>query len=203
MPALLTSRPIAGWRAVTAAATRSTASRSETSQVSHSPPISFATASSRSARRASRTQCQPRRESRRAVSAPIPLDAPVTTATRTDLASGLAADADAAQGLRRPARRVDDDRVQHVAALRRAPRLPRRPEDVGRAAGRARDAVLAVEEVDAGHLLGRAGEHDEPRLLVGADPGAREEPAHGRPVHAADPNVLEGRVRQHVVAGLV
>ena len=60
----------------------STASRSVTSQSSYSPPISSASARRRSSRRASRTQCQPRRASRRAISAPMPDDAPVMTATR-------------------------------------------------------------------------------------------------------------------------
>ena len=88
MPALLTSRPIRGWRPVTAAAARSTPARSETSQTSNSPPIACARGASFSARRASRMQCQPREASSRAVASPIPDEAPVITATRFPLTGG-------------------------------------------------------------------------------------------------------------------
>src|SRR5437868_3165119 len=80
-PALLTSRWMRGCRSSTRAATASTIPRSATSQTSNSPPTSSASERSRSWRRARRTQCQPRRESARAISAPMPDEAPVTTAT--------------------------------------------------------------------------------------------------------------------------
>src|SRR5690348_4511434 len=82
MPALFTRTSIRGCRSRMRAATASTASRSETSHGSASPPISSASASRRSARRARRTQRSPRRASRRAISAPMPEEAPVTTTTR-------------------------------------------------------------------------------------------------------------------------
>ena len=82
MPALFTSSLICGCRSRTRAATRSTASRSPTSQTSYSPPSSSASARSRSSRRASSTQRQPRARGARASAAPMPLDAPVMTATR-------------------------------------------------------------------------------------------------------------------------
>ena len=76
MPALFTSRSIRGWRSSTRAATASTAARSETSQASCS-------SASGAAPRESPTTCQPRARSSRQSAAPIPDDAPVTTATRT------------------------------------------------------------------------------------------------------------------------
>jgi enoyl-[acyl-carrier protein] reductase I len=62
MPAFATRRCTAAWRSATRAAAASTAARSPTSQTSASAPISAA--------------------SRRATASPIPLDPPVTTATR-------------------------------------------------------------------------------------------------------------------------
>ena len=81
MPAQLTSRRTRSWRSATAAAARSTASRSPTSQT-----IALAAELRRERlqplrRRATSTQRQPRAARRRAIAAPIPLEPPVTTAT--------------------------------------------------------------------------------------------------------------------------
>ena len=75
IPALLTSRSMRGCRSSTRAATASTASRSETSHCSYS-------CASSAGRRERPTTCQPARGSCRHSSAPMPDDAPVTTATR-------------------------------------------------------------------------------------------------------------------------
>ena len=66
-----------GWRASTAPAAASTAARSLTSQGSYS-------SASGAGRRDRPTTVQSRRRSSRASAAPMPDDAPVTTATRTD-----------------------------------------------------------------------------------------------------------------------
>src|SRR5436190_8529075 len=88
MPALFTSRCTSGWRSSTRDAVASTAARSATSHSSYSPPVSSASARSGSSRRASSTQCRPRRVSSRASSAPIPDEAPVTTQTRRKCREG-------------------------------------------------------------------------------------------------------------------
>src|SRR5699024_185065 len=76
-PALLTSKSTRGSRAASA----STDSWLVTSNSTAGPPISPANASSLSLRRASTTTCQPSFANKRALAAPIPDDAPVTTAT--------------------------------------------------------------------------------------------------------------------------
>ena len=83
MPALLTSSETRGCRSTIAAAVRSTASRSPTSQSSHSAPSSSASGRRRSSLRAIRTQSQPRPRRALATAAPIPLEPPVTTASGT------------------------------------------------------------------------------------------------------------------------
>src|SRR5690606_27301376 len=59
-----------------------TSSAEVTSQPTAVPPISSASAAMRSRRRAAHTTCKPSRASARAVAAPMPLLAPVTTAMR-------------------------------------------------------------------------------------------------------------------------
>ncbi len=87
-PALLTRtsrRPAAvepGDSDATAAARPATDSGSVTSQATAVPPISAASASSRSTRRAAQTTENPAAARARAVAAPMPLLAPVTTAVR-------------------------------------------------------------------------------------------------------------------------
>src|SRR5437868_3258314 len=85
-PALLTSTSIRPYASIVLATSRSTSARSVTSvgTARARPPcrtISSASAWIRSARRAASTMAAPWRASSRAVAAPIPLDAPVTTAT--------------------------------------------------------------------------------------------------------------------------
>src|SRR5690348_1937636 len=65
-----------------AAASSATEAREVTSQVTAVPPTSPASAATRSARRAAHHTAYPSRASARAVAAPIPLLAPVTTAVR-------------------------------------------------------------------------------------------------------------------------
>src|SRR3954453_5822539 len=76
-PALFTSTRQPG----TASASAATDSSSRTSRATAWPSISFASASSRSTRRAAQTTSKPSVASLRAVASPIPLLAPVTTAT--------------------------------------------------------------------------------------------------------------------------
>src|SRR5215213_245645 len=66
----------------TASANPATDSGEVTSQVTAVPPISRASSSIRSVRRAAHTTAYPSWASARAVAAPIPLEAPVTTAVR-------------------------------------------------------------------------------------------------------------------------
>src|SRR5919201_3192681 len=85
-PALLTSTSIRPYASIVLSTSRSTSARSLTSvgTARARPPcrtISSASAWIRSARRAASTTAAPWRASSRAVAAPIPLDAPVTTAT--------------------------------------------------------------------------------------------------------------------------
>lgn len=84
-PALFTRTPHSG----TALASAVTASGSVTSQATERPPISSARASIRSARRAAQITSKPSAASRRAVAAPMPLLAPVTTATVCAMAASL------------------------------------------------------------------------------------------------------------------
>ncbi len=77
-PATLTSNEHDG----TACASAATESASVTSTTIARPPISSATAPRRSARRAAQTTSKPSCARRRAVAAPMPLLAPVTTAVR-------------------------------------------------------------------------------------------------------------------------
>ncbi|MDT4884654.1 hypothetical protein FQZ97_1208160 [compost metagenome] len=78
-PALLTRTSSRG---PTAAASAATDASEVTSHTTARPPISAASASIRSARRAAQTTSKPARARWRAVAAPIPLEAPVTTAMR-------------------------------------------------------------------------------------------------------------------------
>jgi hypothetical protein len=73
-----------------AAANAATDPASVTSSGSARAPIDDASASSRSTRRAPTTTSKPSAASRVAVAAPMPLDAPVTTATRRGLRSSVA-----------------------------------------------------------------------------------------------------------------
>ena len=77
-PALLTSRSS---RSPTADASASTWLASVTSHVTAVPPISSASASIRSVRRATQNTWNPASASARAVASPMPLLAPVTTAS--------------------------------------------------------------------------------------------------------------------------
>src|SRR5207302_8924630 len=148
MPALLTSSLTAGCRALTVAATRSTALRSETSQTSYSPPTSAASSCRRSSRRASSTQCQPRAASFRARAAPIPDEPPVTTATGPIalLVPAGVADLHVEVGAGLGAARVGDGGGQDVAAVCRARRLPGRRVQSGDAALHHRYLPRPVEE---------------------------------------------------------
>src|SRR4051794_12759849 len=76
-PALLTSTRHSG----VASASAATDASSRTSTATARPSISLASASSRSSRRAAQTTSKPSAASLRAVASPIPLLAPVTTAT--------------------------------------------------------------------------------------------------------------------------
>ena len=154
MPALLTSSETRGCRSTTAAAVRSTASRSPTSQSSHSAPSSSASGRSRSSPRASRTQSQPRPRSARAIAAPIPLEPPVTTATRHTRTSP------GGRGGRAMA--VGHDRAQDVAAGTRLRRAPGRSEQALAALPLGRDQALAVEEPHRPDAARRAGGHEQP-----------------------------------------
>ena len=84
-PALLTST----WQVGTAAARAATESASWTSQLTATPPISAASSSMRSVRRAAHTTRKPSAARARAVAAPMPLEAPVTTAVRVWVVSWL------------------------------------------------------------------------------------------------------------------
>src|SRR5688572_914553 len=173
MPALLTSRPMLGWRARIAAAVRSTSLRSDTSHSSYSPPSSAASASRRSRLRATSTQCQPSRASSLAVAAPMPLDAPVTTATLTS----LLADAYDALCFGLAALGVGDDRPQRVLALRRAAAPPDGREETAAAAPVRGEQLAAVEEPDGADRGSRGREDGERRpsrralVRLGRDPG--------------------------------
>src|SRR5215218_1195726 len=89
VPALLTSRSAWPWRSRTAAAKAWTEAGSVTSRARVVAPTSSARAWRRSARRAPATTWKPARASRRAPAAPIPLDAPVTTAIRSPAMAAL------------------------------------------------------------------------------------------------------------------
>src|SRR5262245_58297001 len=130
---------------MTAAAMRSTASRSPTSQSSCSAPISSATAASRSLPRATSTHSQPRAVSRRASAAPMPLEPPVTTATGTCVS---AADANDAVGLGLAPGRVGDDGRQRVPAAPDALRLPLRLVEPLVASPDSGDLAPAVVDAD-------------------------------------------------------
>src|SRR5215211_3752619 len=88
VPALLTSRSAWPWRSPTAAAKASTEAGSVTSRARVVAPTSSARAWRRSVRRAPATTWKPALASRRALAAPIPLDAPVTTAIRSPAMRG-------------------------------------------------------------------------------------------------------------------
>ena len=90
LPALLTSRCTVGAARGSAPRARRRRHGRPTSHSSTSPPISSASAWSRSSRRATRTHRQPRSASRRAIASPIPAEAPVTTAIRSSRASDAA-----------------------------------------------------------------------------------------------------------------
>src|SRR5688500_7445427 len=197
MPALLTSRSMLGWRARIAAAARSTSLRSETSHSSYSPPSSAASDSSRSCLRATSTQCQPAPASSRAVAAPMPLDAPVTTATLT---RRLLADAYDALRFGLAALRVGDDRPQRVLALGRGAPPPGRAEEAPAAPPVGREQLAAVEEADRANRGRRGREHDERRGARRALVDLRRDPRDGRPVDDHDVPGGEGRVRQQLVA---
>src|SRR4029453_9001527 len=83
VPALLTSRSAWPWRSRTAAANASTEAGAVTSRGRVVAPTSAARDSRRSVRRAPATTWKPALASWRALAAPIPLDAPVTTAIRS------------------------------------------------------------------------------------------------------------------------
>src|SRR5829696_9607243 len=83
VPALLTSRSAWPWRSATAATKASTEAGSVTSRGRVVAPTSSASGSRRSVRRAPATTWKPARASWRVLAAPIPLDAPVTTAIRS------------------------------------------------------------------------------------------------------------------------
>src|SRR5512132_1083423 len=89
VPALLTSRSTWPWRSPTAAAKAWTEAGSVTSRARVVAPTSSARPWRRSVRRAPATTWKPARASRRALAAPIPLDAPVTTAIRSPAMAAL------------------------------------------------------------------------------------------------------------------
>ena len=107
-------------------------SRSQTSQTSYSPPISSASARSRSSRRASSTQCQPRDASTRASASPIPLDAPVTTATGCTRGRVRRARRRAPAARRRPSRAARASPCSRACGFQSARRGPRRPASLER-----------------------------------------------------------------------
>src|SRR5215212_10793181 len=83
VPALLTSRSAWPWRSPTAAVKASTEAGSVTSRGRVVAPTSSARGARRSVRRAPATTWKPARASWRVLAAPIPLEAPVTTAIRS------------------------------------------------------------------------------------------------------------------------
>src|SRR6266487_319808 len=85
-PALLTSRSSRPQTRPTSATNASTLAAEVTSSSSPMPPVSSATRRTRSARRAPSTGRKPFPARARAVAAPMPLEPPVTTATRFEAA---------------------------------------------------------------------------------------------------------------------
>src|SRR5688572_19847632 len=193
MPALFTSSPIRGWRAMTLAAIAPTASRSPTSHVSCSAPSASATATSRAAPRATRTHCQPRFVSSRASAAPMPLEPPVTTAT------GRSADANAPEGLGLASGGVRDDGRQLVRALLRAARSPDRAEDPLVRLLDARHLALPVVEADRGYRRRRRGGDDELCPARQARAFRRRDPRHDRAGDDREASAEEAGVRHRLV----
>src|SRR5437868_4961499 len=233
MPALLTSRPIAGCRSRTALATRSTSARSATSQASCSAPTSLATSISRSSPRASRTSCQPRRARLRAMAAPIPLEPPVTTATgpfsrgafsvlnlsqpgisgrpseSDDLFDSIASDALDLAANPNVAPRLNrapaglQDDAELVRPALGGPGTPARGVEANGSTADGLDQTLAVEEADGLDPARRRGGDGKRRAALCAGRPERQQPGHGRPRRATHVDALDRRVRQDVGADLV
>src|SRR4051812_35997915 len=176
-PALLTSRSMLGWRASTLSAAASTDSRSATSHSSCS--------SAADGRRESPATRVPRACNWRTSSAPIPDEAPVTTATRTL----LPADAELATGRGLAARAVDDDSCEAMHATLQLARVPGRGVHASGPGLVDADAAAVVGEDDLRHLRRRPGDHEQAFVLHGAHVRGRLDPGHGGPVHDRQPRL--------------